>query len=118
MSGFQEHFLDKYFAYRRRYVADVAARAPRRRSWAVASEIARLGFVIFGCALCALILWALTFDAFGRARGNGLLPFVFLVLALLPSVFAALSLRALCVAIGERTPLKERPADAANEPRR
>ncbi|GAC1300053.1 MAG: hypothetical protein NVSMB19_05870 [Vulcanimicrobiaceae bacterium] len=101
MSGFQEHFLDKYFAYRRRYVDSVTARAPQRRSWAVASEIARLAFVIFGNVLCATIFGALTLGAF--ARGGGVLPGLFLVLAVVPAVFAALSLRGLAVAIGERS---------------
>ncbi len=97
MSGFQEHFLDKYFAYRRRYVDSVAALAPHRRSWAVASELARLSFVIAGNVLCAAIFGALTVGAFARAAG-GVLPFVFLALALLPAAFAVLALRGLAVA--------------------
>lgn len=101
MSGFQEHFLDKYFAYRRRYVDEVTARAPHRRSWAVASEIARLAFVILGSALCALIFGALAFAAFSR-NGIALLSIVFLVLALLPLYFVGLAVRGVTVAVGER----------------
>ncbi|GAC1303241.1 MAG: hypothetical protein NVS2B3_09950 [Vulcanimicrobiaceae bacterium] len=101
MSGFREHFIDKYFAYRRRYVDEVAARAPHRRAWAVASEIARLAFVIFGCLLCALIFGALTLGAFGRS-GLAVLPVLFLTLAVVPIVFASLSLRGLAVALRER----------------
>jgi len=104
VSGFREHFLDKYFAYRRRYVEGVAERAPHRRTWAVFSEIARLGFMIAGNALCALIFWALTAGAFGRS-GLGILPLTFLVLALLPTLFAALATRGLGVALGERARL-------------
>jgi len=113
VSGFREHFLDKYFAYRRRYVEGVAERAPHRRMWAVVSEIARLGFVVFGNVLCALIFWALTFAAFGRI-GLGLLPLTFLTLASVPSLFAGLALRGMFGAIAERARLQDRPPDAAN----
>ena len=102
MSGFQEHFLDKYFSYRRRYVDEVAARAPHRRPWAVASEIARLGFVIFGNVLCILIFGALTVAAFGRS-GLAILPVVFLLCTALPIYFVVLSVRGLVVAAGERS---------------
>jgi len=101
VSGFQEHFLDKYFAYRRPYVDAVSRRAPHRRPWAVASEIARLAFVIFGNALCGLIFGALTVAAFGRS-GIALLPIVFFTLTALAVLFAALAVRGLAVAIGER----------------
>jgi len=102
VSGFQEHFLAKYFAYRRPYVEAVSARAPHRRSWAVASEIARLAFVIFGNALCALIFGALAVAAFGRSGGIDVLPLVFFGLTAVPALFAALALRGFAVAVGER----------------
>ncbi|GAC1561683.1 MAG: hypothetical protein NVS3B17_14500 [Vulcanimicrobiaceae bacterium] len=105
VSGFREHFLDKYFAYRRRYVEGVAARAPHRRSWAVVSEIARLGFMIVGNVLCAAIFWLLTFAAFGRG-GPGVLSLTFLALAALPTIFAALATRGIATAIAERARLQ------------
>ena len=101
MSGFRDHFLDKYFAYRRKYVESVTERAPNRREWAVVSEIARLGFMIFGNVLCAIIFWALTVAAFGRG-GIGLLSITILVCALVPTVFAAMAARGIVTAIGER----------------
>ncbi len=96
MSGFHDHFVDKYFGYRRRYVESVAALAPRRRSWAVASEIARLAFVTFASVLCALIFGALTIGAFPR---GGALPWLFAALTLLPALFTALALRGVAVAV-------------------
>lgn len=66
MSGFRNHFLDKYFAYRVRYVAAVTAEKPHRARLAVAAEIARLGFVAAGTALVALVLWLLVAGSFGR----------------------------------------------------
>ena len=117
MSGFRDHFLDKYFAYRHRYVEGVAARAPHRRTWAVVSEIARLGFMIFGNVLCALIFWALTYASFARG-GIAVLSLTFLALAAMPTVFAALATRGIATAIGERAKLQERATGAANgEPR-
>jgi polyferredoxin len=56
MSAFREHFLDKYFGYRRFYVARVAELAPHRRGLAIVSEIARLGFVLVTCALVAFLM--------------------------------------------------------------
>lgn len=87
---------------------EVTSRAPHRRSWAVASEIARLAFVIFGNALCALIFGALAFAAFGRS-GLAILPLTFAVLTIVPLIFGALASRGLVVAIGERG-----TGDAAN----
>lgn len=116
VSGFQEHFLEKYFAYRRRYVDEVTARAPHRRSWAVASEIARLSFVIFGNVLCASIFALLTFAAFARS-GFAILPLVFLACALAPAIFIVLSVRGLAVAIGERASSRRAAGPAAEEPR-
>jgi hypothetical protein len=102
MSAFQEHFLDKYFGYRRRYVEAVAALAPERRSLAVASELARLGFSVAGNALCAAILWLLFWGALERPAGGWILPVVFAVLALLPTAFGLLALRAMFAALADR----------------
>jgi len=81
MSGFRDHFLDKYFAYRARYVAAVADGDPRRVRLAVVSEIARLGFVVAGTALLALVLWLLVVGAVGRI-GVGARTIVFAACAL------------------------------------
>ncbi len=102
MSGFKEHFLDKYFAYRRRYVDYIAREAPERAHLAVLSEIARLGFMIAGNALCAAIFWALTAGAAGRAGGSGLWPAVFGLLALVPTAFGLLAARGLAAAVADR----------------
>lgn len=99
MSAFRTHFLEKYFAYRHRYVAHIEREAPRRGELAIASEIARLGFMILGCALCALIFWLLTAGAVGRAGGIGVWPVVFAACALVPTVFAALSVGGLVHAL-------------------
>jgi hypothetical protein len=103
MSAFQEHFLDKYFGYRRRYVEAVAAIAPERRSLAVASELARLGFSVAGNALCAAILWLLFWGAVERSGWLAVLPFVFAALALLPTAFGLLALRSIFSALADRT---------------
>ncbi len=69
MSGFQDHFLDKYFAYRRRYVDHIVREAPRRARLAVFSECARLGFVALASALFAFLLGLLTVGAWLRPGG-------------------------------------------------
>lgn len=102
MSGFRDHFLEKYFAYRRLYVAHIVREAPRRGSLAVLSEIARLGFMIAGNVLCALILWALTLGAAARAGGFGLWPVVFGLCALVPTLFVALAAAGLWNAVRDR----------------
>ncbi len=77
--------------------------------WAVVSEIARLAFMIFGNALCALIFWALAVAGFARV-GIGPLSLTFFVLALVPTIFAALATRGIAVAMVERTRLRARTA--------
>ena len=69
--------LGRYFGYRRLYVDAILERAPRRATLAVASEIARLGFVLFGCALVGIVFVALVIGATERLRGIGLWPVVF-----------------------------------------
>ncbi|MGH7707154.1 MAG: hypothetical protein ACREM8_08125 [Vulcanimicrobiaceae bacterium] len=66
MNAWREHFLDRYFAYRDRYVEAVRAREPARTRLAIAAETVRLSFVLFGCSLCALILWIPAAGAFAR----------------------------------------------------
>lgn len=101
MSGFREHFLDKYFDYRRRYVDYILTEAPSRAGLANLSEIARLGFMISGNVLCAAIFWLLVAGA--ASRGNGFVwPVVFALLALMPSTFAILALRGIVRAAADR----------------
>jgi hypothetical protein len=99
VSAFRTHFLEKYFAYRQRYVAHIAREAPHRARLAIVSEIARLGFMIAGCALCAAIFWLLTAGAAARAGGFGVWPVVFALCAFVPTLFAALSTGGLATAI-------------------
>ncbi|MDQ2909174.1 MAG: hypothetical protein M3R44_07480 [Candidatus Eremiobacteraeota bacterium] len=102
MSALRQHVLDKYFGYRRLYVAHIERAAPQRGSLAVLSEIARLAFMIVGNALCALIFWVLTVSAAARAGGFGPWPVVFGICALLPTLFAVLSLTGLANAVRDR----------------
>jgi hypothetical protein len=70
-------FLWRYFSYRRLYVDAILERAPKRATLAVASEVARLAFMVTGCALVGLIFWLLTASAVGRVNGFGVWPVVF-----------------------------------------
>jgi hypothetical protein len=90
VDAFRTHFLDRYFGYRRLYVDAIIERAPRRAGLAVASEVARLSFVIFGCALTLLVFGALAYGLYLR-RGLAWSPLLFAALAALP---AALGMRA------------------------
>ena len=108
MSAFREHFLDKYFAYRRRYVDHIVREAPQRASLAVLSEMARLGFQIAGSALVATILWLLVPGAVARAQGPGVWPILFALCALVPSLFLLLSLAGLAAAARDWGRVKER----------
>ncbi len=110
MSAFQTHFLQKYFAYRARYVEYIVREAPRRGALAVVSEIARLAFMIAGCVLCALVFWLLAAGAVRRAGGFGLWPAVFVLCALVPTAFATLSLAGLANAVRALGAVKKRTA--------
>lgn len=63
----REHFIDKYFRYRRRYVDHMVREAPHRAVLAVDAEVVRL--TSLGCfsALCAVLMWLLTAAAFARS---------------------------------------------------
>ena len=104
VAAFRDHFLDKYFGYRRNYVAAVAALAPNRRSLAVTSEVARLAFVIAGSGLCALVFWALVVGS--AERGGPFWPLVFVAFALVPTIFAALAVRGVIAALADREPAR------------
>lgn len=115
MSGFRDHFLDKYFAYRRRYVDHIAREAPHRGTLAVASEIARLGFVAVGSALCGAIFWLLT--AAAAARGAWALLVTFAACALCATAFGILAARGIAVAARDRERIARLAASAAPSPR-
>jgi hypothetical protein len=103
MSAFREHFLDKYFGYRRRYVDHFLTAAPDRAQLARASEVVRLGFSTFGSALCATIFWALFVASTSRAGGPFAVgPLTFLVCALVPTAFALLAVRGAVEAYRDR----------------
>ncbi len=102
MSGFKDHFLDKYFDYRRRYVDYIVAEAPARGRLANLSEIARLAFMIAGNLLCAAIFWLLVAGALGRSGGSGIWPAVFGLLALVPTAFALLAFAGIGRAFADR----------------
>jgi hypothetical protein len=112
VSGFKEHVLDKYFAYRRRYVDHIVREAPHRASLAVLSELARLAFAVVANGLCAAILWALAVGAFERAGGIGTWPILFSALALVPTAFVCLSVGGIVAALRDRRRVAERSAAA------
>ena len=58
--------LERTWGYRRRYVDAILDRAPNRAVLAVYSEFMRLGFVVTGCALVALIFALLAGGAASR----------------------------------------------------
>ena len=98
MSGIRKHFVERYFRYRRRYVAAIAQRAPHRLRLAIASEILRLGFVVVGSGFIGFIFAILAYGAFTR-DGAALGPLVFVVcsgLALGAAALAAADLPAAC----------------------
>jgi hypothetical protein len=100
MSAFQEHFLDKYFGYRARYVAYIAEHAPRRARLAIVSEVARLSFSLAGSALCAVIFWFLAVEAAGRSAGwLSASVLTFLACALAASGFVVLTIHGLGAAM-------------------
>ncbi|MBD5633874.1 MAG: hypothetical protein IAI49_05290 [Candidatus Eremiobacteraeota bacterium] len=116
MSAFNDHFVAKYFGYRRRYVDYIVSSAPARARLANLSEIARLGFMIAGNVLCAAILWLLVSGAIERS-GIAPWPVAFILLALLPTFFALLAGRGIAAAIADRANVQERVGRAANASR-
>jgi len=103
VSAFKDHFLDKYFGYRRRYVDYVARAAPHRARLAVLSEVARLSFVAAGSAFCGLIFGTLCVTASARI-GVALLPVLFGGCALAALAFATLALLGVASALRDRRP--------------
>jgi len=115
VSSFNEHFLSKYFAYRRRYVDYILAEAPSRASLAVGSELARLAFMLVGNALCGLILWTLAAGAVARSNAWAIL---FVAFAALPTAFAVLTVRGLTAAARDRSRVRAGVTAAAEAVRR
>jgi hypothetical protein len=116
MGGFSEHFLDKYFAYRQRYVGYIEREAPQRVPLAVLSEVVRLIFVTLGSAFCALLFWLLTLSSIGRGFSSVVWTIVFACCALGISWLGARAFRGLLAAFAVRRSLQERAAAAANDP--
>ena len=106
MSGFRDHFLDRYFGFRERYVTAVGERAPGRLRMAVVSEIARLAFLLAGCGLVCAVFGTLAWDAV-RRDGPALWPSVIGLCALLAAVASVLCIRGLVVAAGRLRDLRE-----------
>ncbi len=99
----REHLIDKYFAYRRRYVDFFIAEAPQRALLAVLSEAARLSFVAAASALCAAILWTLTVGALVLPSHPSRWTLVFAALAVVASLATALALGGALAALRDRT---------------
>lgn len=99
--------LDKYFNYRRRYVAYFEDHVPGRAGLANLAEIARLGFMLVGCALCAGILWIVTVAGFARS-GASVGAVLVGACALATSAFALLTVRGLVAAGADRRRVLER----------
>ena len=111
MSGFREHFLEKYFSYRTRYVDYVVANAPQRGALANLSETVRLAFVCAGSLLIAGILWLATVLSSGThpvgAAFSGMA-------ALAATLAVAGSAKGFGAALRDRKRVQERVAAAAN----
>jgi hypothetical protein len=82
--------IDRYFIYRDRYVGYFREHVPARVGWAIASEVARLAFVVAGAALFALVFGFLTAAAAGSpGRRWWALPFALLAFWSLGSLVIA-----------------------------
>ena len=98
----REHLIEKYFCYRRRYVDHILSEAPQRALLAVLAEVARLTFVASGSALCALILWLLTFGALTPPAGPSLWSIAFAALAAFATLATIGALRGIAMALRDR----------------
>jgi CHASE2 domain-containing sensor protein len=113
MSAFKEHFVDKYFGYRRRYVDYILEAAPHRAVLAVLSEVVRLAFIVAASALCAAIFWLLSAGALVRSAGPGAWFVVSVLCALSASALGLFALGGLLSALRDR----RRVAERARRPR-
>ena len=111
VSGFREHFLDKYFAYRRRYVDYILSEAPQRGVLANLSEVIRLAFVCTGSLLIGAILWTLTVLAVSRQPVGSV---IYGLCALGASASAWGAASGIVAALRDRRRVEERVAAAAN----
>ncbi len=90
----------RYFVYRDLYVNYFRENVPERVGWAIASEVARLAFVVAGAILFALVFGVLTAGAAGSSgRRWWALPFGVLTYWSLASLVIAG--RSLLYAIGQ-----------------
>ena len=118
MPGFREHVVEKYFAYRRRYVDYFVEHDPARARLALLSEVARLIFVSAGAALIAAILWVLAVGASAKTGVWWLWRALFAPLAAIPTAALLASLAGLTAALADRARVEARtraPALHADE---
>jgi hypothetical protein len=106
-------FLWRYFSYRRLYVDAILERAPKRATLAVASEVARLAFLVTGCALVGLIFWLLTASAVGRVNGFGVWPVVFGTCATVVTVMGLAAVAGIVQALADLGRVRAAAAHAA-----
>ena len=111
MSGFREHFLEKYFAYRRQYVDYILAQAPNRGLLANLSEVVRLAFTVAGSLLIGSILWTITFLSLSRIS---LGTFVYALMSLAATAAALGAAAGIVAALRDRPRVQERASAAAN----
>ena len=115
MSAFREHFLDKYFAYRRRYVDYILTEAPNRGGLANLSEVVRLAFTLTGSLLIGVIVWTITVLSLSRPTlGTA----VYALMSLAATAAAAAAALGIVAALRDRRRVEERAAAAANCPPR
>ncbi len=117
VSAIREHFVDKYFGYRRRYVDHFVLNVPSRARWALWSELARLGFVVTGAFLCAAILWALTVAAATRPGTSPAWPVACGILAALTTAAALAALVGIRAALNDRARVEASSSAAGDTPR-
>ncbi|MFY9780358.1 MAG: hypothetical protein WAJ85_07605 [Candidatus Baltobacteraceae bacterium] len=108
MRALKEHFVDKYFGYRRGYVDYILGAVPKRAPLAVLSELVRLAFVVVTSGLCAVIFWLLTAGALQRGGKPGAWLWLFIPSALAASSFVLLALRGIVEAARDRRRVLER----------
>lgn len=90
MGSVIRRIVDRYFIYRGQYVGYFRENVPSRVGWAIASEVARLAFVVAGAALFSTVFAFLTVAAAGTpGRRWWALPFAVLSYWSLGSLYIA-----------------------------
>jgi hypothetical protein len=83
-----KHLDRKYFRYRTDIVARWQADYPERAGVIATSEVMRLGFLLFGAVLVALLSGVLAVTATGRVGYTDWRPYVFAAVALFSTYIA------------------------------